>query len=130
MDIGSTTSIIQVIFEVVFGTVFFVLFSIGFGYIFLIWLRNKNREKESLNSVLLQVSLPRDNEIKIDAAEQLFAALASVRKHKKLDFLKASRTFPLKLSGCPEIFVFMSILRRICATLLKSKSTEPIRMLK
>ncbi|MEK7605049.1 MAG: type IV secretion system DNA-binding domain-containing protein [Patescibacteria group bacterium] len=101
MDIGSTTSIIQVIFEVVFGTVFFVLFSIGFGYIFLIWLRNKNREKESLNSVLLQVSLPRDNEIKIDAAEQLFAALASVRKHKKLDFFKGQPHISFEVVGMP-----------------------------
>ena len=44
------------------------------------WVKYRNREKESLQFVLLQVRVPRGNEIKIDAAEQLFATLASLRK--------------------------------------------------
>jgi hypothetical protein len=40
----------------------------------------KEREKESLDFVLLQITVPRDNEIKIDAAEQLFATFASLKK--------------------------------------------------
>ncbi|MEK7517603.1 MAG: type IV secretion system DNA-binding domain-containing protein [Patescibacteria group bacterium] len=50
------------------------------GFFLLIWYRNRDREKTSLESVLLQVALPRDNEIKIDTAEQLFAALSSIGK--------------------------------------------------
>ncbi|MBI2019473.1 type IV secretory system conjugative DNA transfer family protein [Candidatus Daviesbacteria bacterium] len=44
------------------------------------WVKYRNREKESLQFVLLQIKVPRGNEIKIDAAEQLFSTLASLRK--------------------------------------------------
>jgi len=40
----------------------------------------RQREKSSLQFVLLQIKVPRGNEIKIDAAEQLFATFASLRK--------------------------------------------------
>jgi hypothetical protein len=59
------------------------LLSWGGGYVFLLWFRNRHREKEALEAKLLQVALPRDNEIKIDAAEQLFSSLASIGKAKK-----------------------------------------------
>ncbi len=44
------------------------------------WIKYKDREKNSLQFVLLQVKVPRGNEIKIDAAEQLFATITSLRK--------------------------------------------------
>lgn len=44
------------------------------------WIKYKDREKNSLQFVLLQVRVPRGNEIKIDAAEQLFATMSSIRK--------------------------------------------------
>ncbi len=47
--------------------------------VFLFW-KYRDREQSSLNSVLLQVAVPRDNEIKIDAAEQLFASLHAIHK--------------------------------------------------
>lgn len=50
------------------------------GYLGLMLYKYRDREKRSLNSVLLQVALPRDNEIKIDAAEQMFASFFSLRK--------------------------------------------------
>lgn len=50
------------------------------GYALFLWYKWKEREKASLESILLQVALPRDNEIKIDAAEQLFSGFASLRK--------------------------------------------------
>src|SRR3990167_3468118 len=40
----------------------------------------KAREDTSLKYVLLQVTVPKDNEIKIDAAEQLFATFSSLKK--------------------------------------------------
>ena len=58
------------------GVVFFVVF---FYSIFII-LRFRGREERSVDSVLLQVAVPRGNEIKIDAMEQLFASLYSVKK--------------------------------------------------
>ena len=57
-----------------------ILLLIGLGWLLLQWFRQRHREQKSLESVLLQVAVPRDNEIKIDAAEQMFAALASVGK--------------------------------------------------
>ncbi|MBI4089551.1 MAG: type IV secretion system DNA-binding domain-containing protein [Candidatus Levybacteria bacterium] len=44
------------------------------------WYKNRGREKASLESVLLQVALPRENEIKIDTAEQLFSSFAAIDK--------------------------------------------------
>ncbi len=43
------------------------------------WYKYRDREKTSLEFVLLQVSVPRGNEIKIDAAEQLFSTFYSLR---------------------------------------------------
>ncbi|MCL5970180.1 MAG: type IV secretion system DNA-binding domain-containing protein [Patescibacteria group bacterium] len=71
------------------------------GYIFLLWNRHKNREKVSLESVLLQVSVPRENEIKIDAAEQMFASLASIRKGGRLSFLKSQPSISFEIVGTP-----------------------------
>jgi hypothetical protein len=50
------------------------------GWIFILWWRNRGREVKSLEYVLLQVALPANNEIKIDAAEQMFASLWSIKK--------------------------------------------------
>ena len=44
------------------------------------WIKYRDREKTSLQFVVLQIKVPRGNEIKIDAAEQLFATFASLRK--------------------------------------------------
>lgn len=61
-------------------TILAILAGVLFVYIFILWYKNRNREKDSLNSVLLQVAVPRDNETKIDTAEQLFSSLASIGK--------------------------------------------------
>lgn len=61
---------------------------IGLGYIaFLLW-KYRNREEESLEYKVLQVAVPRDNEIKIDAAEQMFSSLSSIHHGGFWSFLK------------------------------------------
>jgi hypothetical protein len=58
-----------------------ILLGVGLFYLgkfLLIWYRSRGREKTSLESVLLQIALPRDNEIKIDTAEQFFSSLSSI----------------------------------------------------
>jgi len=50
------------------------------GYGVFLWIKFGKREEQSLSTVLLQVAVPRDNEIKIDAAEQMFASLYSLYK--------------------------------------------------
>lgn len=86
---------------VVFGAVFLVLFSIASFYIFTLWMRNRHREHESVTSVLLQVSMPRDNEVKIDAAEQLFASLAALHKSKTRDYFKHQTHISFEIVGMP-----------------------------
>ncbi len=58
------------------------------AYAFILWRRHAQREEKSLQYVLLQVSLPFDNEIKIDAAEQMFASLFSIKKGGFLKFMR------------------------------------------
>ncbi len=49
-------------------------------YLLVQLLKWRRREEQALSFVLLQVAVPRDNEIKIDAMEQFFAALYSIKK--------------------------------------------------
>lgn len=51
-----------------------------FVYMVIQWFKNRNKEKYSLDFVTLLISLPKDNEVKIDAAEQMFASLHSLHK--------------------------------------------------
>ncbi len=44
------------------------------------WVKFKEREKLSLQFVLLQIRVPRGNEIKIDAIDQLFSSVSSLRQ--------------------------------------------------
>lgn len=71
------------------------------GYLVVLWLRNKDREEESLNSVLLQVCVPRDNEIKIDAAEQMFSSLASLRRDGWMEFFRQQPRLSFEIVGLP-----------------------------
>jgi len=67
---------------------FAVIGLVFFSYVFVLWWRNKDREKYSLEYVLLQIAVPFNNEIKIDAAEQMFASLYSLKKGGWLKFLR------------------------------------------
>src|SRR3972149_1193286 len=58
----------------------FSLLTAFLGYIVFTVFRHRGREERSLDSVLLSVAVPRGNEIKIDAMEQLFASLYSIKK--------------------------------------------------
>lgn len=94
-------SLMFVFLGIVLGFVFLGFALLILGYVFILWMRNKGRESESLNSVLLQVSVPRDNEIKIDAAEQLFSSLASLRKGGRLSFIKPQPHLSFEIVGMP-----------------------------
>ena len=48
---------------VLLGTIILAFFALG--YLAIIWYRNRERERNSLDSTLLQIALPRDNEISI-----------------------------------------------------------------
>lgn len=71
------------------------------AWLVLLWLRNKDTETESLNSTLLQVTVPRENEIKIDAAEQMFSSLAGIRQIGRLEFFKQQPRLSFEIVGLP-----------------------------
>ncbi|MBI2267836.1 MAG: type IV secretion system DNA-binding domain-containing protein [Candidatus Blackburnbacteria bacterium] len=62
------------------GFLSIALFGAIFGWIGFVIFKGRNREKRSLDSVLLEIAVPRDNEVKIDAAEQMFASLFAIKK--------------------------------------------------
>ncbi len=83
---------------------------VGLGYLALLWGKHRHREEHSLNFVLLQVSVPRDNEIKIDAAEQLFASLYSIKKGGWFSFLRPQEHVSFEIVALPEdIRFYMSV---------------------
>ncbi len=65
---------VSLVFTVALGAVVF--------YIAVTITRMKKREAQSLKMVTLEVKVPKDNEIKIDAAEQMFASFASLSRKK------------------------------------------------
>ena len=58
-----------------------------FFYAAVLYSRLKKREQMSLEMVTLEVRVSKDNEIKIDAAEQLFASFSSLKKGGFFSFL-------------------------------------------
>ena len=72
------------------------------GYIiFLLW-KYRNREEESLETVVMQVAVPRDNEIKIDAAEQMFSSIHSIAHGGFWSFLKPNEHISFEIVAKPE----------------------------
>jgi hypothetical protein len=54
--------------------------TILFAYLLVLYSRLKKREQMALEMTTLHVLLPKDNEIKIDSAEQMFASFASLKR--------------------------------------------------
>lgn len=65
----------------------FILLMAGLAYVFFLLWKYRDREKHSLEHSVLQVAVPRDNEIKIDAAEQMFASISSIHHGGFFSFL-------------------------------------------
>ncbi len=57
-----------------------VFLLVAAGYVVFIFFKNRKREESSIDSVLLQIAVPRNNEFKIDVMDQLFSSLYSMKK--------------------------------------------------
>ncbi len=68
-------------------------------YLLVIYLRMKKREKMSLEMVTIEVKMPKENEIKIDAAEQMFASFASLKKSGWFSFLEVDDVLAFEIVG-------------------------------
>lgn len=53
---------------------------VGVGVVFIQFWRFRNREEVSLGFVVMEILVPKDNEVKIDAMEQLYIALSSIKR--------------------------------------------------
>src|ERR1035437_5434841 len=69
---------------------------LGIVAAYLFWRKNRERQKKALEMVMFEVSLPRENEIKIDAAEQMFSSFAGIKGTKGI----------LGFSKVPDYIVF------------------------
>jgi len=103
----------------VFGIsmLFLTLFLGGFALlsygVFLVW-KYRDRERRSLEYVLLHVALPRDNEIKIDAAEQMFSSLHSIHHGGFMSFLKPQEHISFEIvAKREEIRFYIAAPRRL-----------------
>ncbi len=92
----------------------FFLLALGFiGYIGFIFWKYRDRMKQSLDYATLQVAVPRDNETKIDAAEQLFASLHSLYQGGYFSFLKPQLHLSFEIVAKQEdIRFFVSVPRK------------------
>ncbi len=96
----------QFVLVTVFVLGILVLLLIGASLILLQYLRFRNREEVSLNFVLLEIAVPHDNEIKIDAAEQIYAALHSVKQGGFWQRFKAQQHLSFEIVAKKESIKF------------------------
>lgn len=75
---------------------------IGSWMLFVVWLRFRNREEVSMNFVLLEIAVPKDNEIKVEAVEQMFSSLFSLKKGGFWQKFAAQQHLSLELVGKKE----------------------------
>jgi len=97
-----TTFIIQYVLVLFFGIALLSGALIVSWLLFVVWLRNRNREEVSLNFVLLEIAVPRDNEVKIDAVEQMFASLYSMKRGGFWQKFESQQHLSLEIVGKKE----------------------------
>ncbi len=68
-------------------------------YVVVLYSRLKKREKMSLEMITLEVRLSKDNEIKIDSAEQMFSSLSSLRGGGFFSFLNVDDVVSFEIVG-------------------------------
>ncbi|MCX7955497.1 MAG: type IV secretion system DNA-binding domain-containing protein [Patescibacteria group bacterium] len=94
------------------GTAAFLTFILI--YLIVIYFRLKKREQISIEMVTIEVKLPKDNEIKIDAAEQMFSAFSSLKKSGFFSFLEVDDVISFEIvAKKAEIRFYVSAPNRI-----------------
>ncbi len=87
-------------------TVLCLVIAAVFLYMLFQWLKYRDRENYALDFVSLLVKLPKDNEIKIDAAEQMFASLYSLKKDGFFHWLQPEDLFSFEIVALKEDLAF------------------------
>lgn len=86
--------------------VLLVAIIVVFGFMLFQWFKHRNKESNALDFVTLLIRVPKDNETKIDAAEQMFSGLYSLKKTGFFAFLKAEDVFSLEIVALEEDIAF------------------------
>lgn len=76
-----------------------VSFTLAFFYLIILYNRLKKREQSSLEMVTLEVKLPKENEIKMDVAEQMFASFSALKPTGFWSFLEISDLICFEIVG-------------------------------
>src|SRR3989338_2382000 len=109
----TSAEIISILFKFLLAITLLIIFLGGLFllfYLFFLWWKYRNREKQSLEFVLLQVSVSKDNECKIDASEQFFTALSSLSHGGFLSFLTPQDHISFEIVGRPgDIRFYVSV---------------------
>lgn len=85
-----------------------------FGFMLFQWFKHRHKEDTALDFVTLLIRVPKDNETKIDSAEQMFAGLYSLKKSGFFSFAKAEDLFSLEIVALEEdISFYLNCPRRI-----------------
>lgn len=105
----SASQLVDQALALVVGLVLIVIAGVviaGCLYMIFQWIKNRRQETYSLDFVTLLVRVPRDNEIKIDAAEQMFAGLYSLKKGGFWKFLKPEEILAFEIVALKESIGF------------------------
>lgn len=85
---------------VLVGAIVASLITVGATYLLILYIRLKKREQMAYEMITLEVLLPKDNEIKVDAAEQMFASFASLKKPSGwFNFLEVGDSLGFEIIG-------------------------------
>ena len=106
LESSAFTSSVSAFFLNLFFGVAIGVVALSFLYVLLQWLKYRRREKYSLDFVTLLVRVPKGNEIKIDAAEQMFAGLYSLKHHGISALLKPEELISFEIIGLKEQIAF------------------------
>ncbi len=83
-----------------------ILLSVSLWYFFYFWWKNRSREKQALDFVTLLIRLPKENEVKIEAAEQMFNALHALKLEQWKSFFEREKSFTFELVAKKEDIAF------------------------
>ena len=97
-----TTFWVQYFLILALGLLFLTGIMIFCWMLFVIWLRFRNREEVSMEFVLMEIAVPKDNEVKVEAVEQMFSSLFSLRRGGFWQKFSAQQHLSLEIVGKKE----------------------------
>lgn len=102
---STSLEIIGLILSIGVTAVLLSIIALGLFAVFQ-WWKYRNRERDALDFITLLVKLPKDTEVKIDAAEQMFASLHSLKLDGWFHWLKPEQVVTFEIVALKEDIAF------------------------